>query len=186
MHSESCSKLLALGLTAVASISFTTPAGAVQAQFTPLMDATLYEDATGDVANGSGEHLYFGRTGTAGNPPLRRALLRFDLAPIPPNASIESVSLTLEINKVPFGAEAGQAALHRVTASWGEGASAGEPGGDALTRRLATQPGSIASIPERPGPATAATSNPSPRRRRATASTRRRSCSHRLHPWWRT
>jgi glucose/arabinose dehydrogenase len=109
----------------------------VQAQFTPLMDATLYEDAEGDVANGSGEHLYFGKTGAAGSPPLRRALVKFDLTPIPPNASIESVSLTLEINNVPFGSQAGQAALHRVTASWGEGASVasgeGGQGGPAQT-----------------------------------------------------
>jgi glucose/arabinose dehydrogenase len=133
MYSESRAKLHALGLVAGACLSFAAPAGAVQVQFTPVMDATLYEDAEGDVANGSGEHLYFGRTGSAGNPPLRRALVKFDLTSIPPNASIESVSLALEINNVPFGSQAGLAAFYRVTAPWGEGASAaGGPGGDGV------------------------------------------------------
>jgi glucose/arabinose dehydrogenase len=132
MHSGSCPKLFALGLTAGACISFTDPAGAVQTQFTPVMDATLYEDAQGDVANGSGEHLYFGRVGPNAGELLRRALIKFDLTPIPQHADIESVSLTLEINKVPIGSVSGVAGLHRVTASWGEGASAvpaGEDGG---------------------------------------------------------
>ena len=130
MHSESCSKLLALGLIAGACISFTAPAEAVQAQFTPAVDATLYEDPEGNLANGSGEHLFFGRVGPNAGELLRRALLRFDLTSIPQHALVESVSLALVVDKVPIGGVGGLAGLHRVTASWGEGASAVPAGQD--------------------------------------------------------
>jgi glucose/arabinose dehydrogenase len=101
-----------------------SPVQAEQLIVTPVMDATLYEDDAGALANSIGEHLFFGRVGSSleGAEKLRRTLVRFDLSAIPPNARIDSVSLALEINKSPgVGAESGLATLHRVTASWAEG-----------------------------------------------------------------
>jgi len=105
---------------------------AVQVQFEPVKDATLYEDDQGALASGSGSHLFFGKVGSRADFKLRRALIKFDVSSIPADATIEQVSLTLEINSVPTsGGVGGLASLHRVTASWGEGPSnPGEPGGE--------------------------------------------------------
>ena len=51
------------------------PALSDTATLTASRDATLYEDAEGDRANGSGQHLFVGRTG---QPQTRRALIAFD------------------------------------------------------------------------------------------------------------
>ncbi|MEJ8566601.1 PQQ-dependent sugar dehydrogenase [Elongatibacter sediminis] len=99
-------------------------ANAVQVQFQPDRDASLYEDLEGDVANGSGSYLFFGKVGSAGNEELRRALMHFDVSSIPDGARIESVQLQVEVNQIPMTSGAGGlATLHRVLDSWGEGAS---------------------------------------------------------------
>jgi glucose/arabinose dehydrogenase len=105
---------------------FAGTAWAEQAQFLPDRDAALYEDTEGDLANGSGRYLFFGKVGTnpGGDELLRRSLLRFDLTAIPPEAVIEAVSLSFVINMVPQGnPPGGTATLHRMTADWGEGSS---------------------------------------------------------------
>lgn len=107
----------------VVMLSMPGYAGAMQVQFTPDRDATLYEDAEGDVANGSGDYLFFGQTGQIPGVALRRALLHFDVSSIPANAMVTGVALQLEIDRVPIGAKTGTAAVHRVLAGWGEGAS---------------------------------------------------------------
>ncbi|MDZ4730824.1 MAG: PQQ-dependent sugar dehydrogenase [Xanthomonadales bacterium] len=99
---------------------------AEQVVLTPVMDTTLYEDDEGDLGNGAGEYLFFGKVGSTqlGAEKLRRALVKFDLSAIPSVAVIDSVSLAFAINQVPMVTPAGgNASLHRVTASWGEGAS---------------------------------------------------------------
>ncbi len=95
--------------------------------FTPVADATLYEDASGAIANGSGERLFAGRTN---NGTKRRAVVRFDVSAIPVGSTVTSVSLRM------FDSRSVQAPtvamnLHKVTASWGEGVSnsGGEEGG---------------------------------------------------------
>jgi glucose/arabinose dehydrogenase len=101
-------------------------AQAEQVVLTPVMDTTLYEDDEGDLGNGAGEYLFFGRVGSTqlGAEKLRRALVKFDLSTIPAEAIIESVSVAFEINQVPMVDPAGGlASLHRVTSSWGEGTS---------------------------------------------------------------
>ncbi|HKX57447.1 MAG TPA: hypothetical protein VJN01_15160, partial [Xanthomonadales bacterium] len=74
---------LGMGLLAL----FARPLPAEQIVLTPVMDATLYEDDAGALANGTGEHLFFGRVGSSpeGDEKLRRSLIRFDLAAIPAN-----------------------------------------------------------------------------------------------------
>ncbi|MCX5692046.1 MAG: hypothetical protein NTV94_19990, partial [Planctomycetota bacterium] len=89
-------------------------------------DATLYESELGELANGAGEHSYAGLTFGAG---MRRALYRFDVAAaIPAGAQIVDVQLVLRVSRSFAGEDL--VYLHRVLASWGEGASdAGDPGG---------------------------------------------------------
>jgi len=95
----------------------------------PVQDATLFEDEAG-TANGSGRYLFMGRVGEDGDDKLRRALVRFDLSGIPTHAIINSVDVHFEITKVPLkDIRVGTATLHRVTSSWGEGAS-NAPGGE--------------------------------------------------------
>ena len=100
-------------------------------------DNTLYEDDTGALSNGGGEHFFAGRT--ADEPPnspdqgdyvLRRGLLAFDLAgQIPAGSVIDSVILTLYLNRTRSGDQT--VALHRVLADWGEGTS-DAPGGEGV------------------------------------------------------
>ena len=96
----------------------------------PAADATLYESATGALANGSGQFLFVGRTGQVAGLSLRRALIRFDVAgSIPAGSTINSVELKMTVSKTISGAQTTN--LHRVTADWGEGASqaTGDEGG---------------------------------------------------------
>ena len=84
-------------------------------------DATLIEDAEGDVANGSGPVFFAGQT----NQPAfgaRRGVIRFDVAAaLPENALIDRAFLNLYQNS--GNAEPSAVTLHRVLADWGEGAS---------------------------------------------------------------
>lgn len=84
----------------------------------PAADATLYEDASGDAANGAGDYLFAGMTA---EPTVRRALLRFDLTSIPPGSIVDSVELTLTMSRSIVGEE--NVALHRATTAWSEGPS---------------------------------------------------------------
>ena len=97
-------------------------------------DTTLFESELGELANGSGEHSYAGLTFGAG---LRRALYRFDVAAgVPAGSRIVDVQLVLRVSRSFAGEDSVN--LHRVLASWGEGASdAGTPGGQGA----ASQPG---------------------------------------------
>jgi glucose/arabinose dehydrogenase len=100
------------------------PAWAVQLQFTPSKDNTLYEDAEGDVSNGSGEALFMGRVAGDGSFELRRAVVAFDVSGIPWFATIDSVEVNFTINQVPNPpGPGGIAYLHRLTSDWGEGGS---------------------------------------------------------------
>lgn len=96
-------------------------------------DATLYESATGNLANGSGGAIFVGLTG---QPAKRRALVRFDVAGnIPAGSKILGVGLraisTQSSTPAPLATT-----LHRVLADWSEGASVapgnGGGGGQAL------------------------------------------------------
>lgn len=100
----------------------------------PVKDNTLYQSATGHLSNGAGDGLFTGKTN---NNLIRRALLKFDVAGnVPPDATITSVTLTLNVNKTPIGAAPTTLSLHTLTADWGEGASnaAGQEGGGAAAQ----------------------------------------------------
>ena len=96
----------------------------------PSRDNTLYEHALGAISNGAGQHLFAGRTGIFDGT-RRRALVAFDLAGyIPAGATIDSVTLTLNMSKTNVDAGNQPVNLHRVLADWGEGTSdaAGDEG----------------------------------------------------------
>lgn len=93
-------------------------------QFTPDRDNTLYEHASADLSNGSGDQIFFGRTGPNADSVVRRALVRFDVSALPGDVVIDSVELSLTIDMAPFQfPTGGTASLHRVVTDWGEGAS---------------------------------------------------------------
>lgn len=84
-------------------------------------DNSLFAD-DGTYSNGAGPFLYIGSI-ASGSP--RRALLRFDLSGISPGATVTAVTLSVTVNKAArLASESDPGRLHRVTAAWGEGASA--------------------------------------------------------------
>ena len=120
-HSQSdASVYTACGsIAAQATASEPPVATPVAVSLAPAQDATLYENAQGIVANGSGEYLFAGNTASG---QTRRAVLRFDLAAqVPQGATVQSVALTLRMSKTTGGDA--DVALHRLTKAWSEGAS---------------------------------------------------------------
>jgi len=110
-------------LVAIAALLAPHAASAVTVDLAPTHDATLYEDATGSLANGAGSFLFVGNTGQAGNVDGRRALLFFDVAAaVPAGSTITAVTLTLHVSKTP-DATMRAIEVHEATQSWGEGAS---------------------------------------------------------------
>jgi len=94
-------------------------------------DNTLYEDITGALSNGAGQHLFAGRNGDGGGRLLMRGLVMFDVAShIPPGSIINSVALSL--NASTPTPRTGTVTLHPVLAPWGEGLSVGGGMGEAL------------------------------------------------------
>src|SRR4029453_11441683 len=93
-------------------------------------DATLIESASGSLANGAGPFLFAGRTSQSSES-IRRAVLAFDAAPaaVPRGAFIRSVRLRLAMSQTNAGPETLR--LHRVVASWTEGASVATGGSGA-------------------------------------------------------
>ncbi len=111
----------ALLVSLVASWGLCGDASAQQeVALTPVKDNTLYESDTDTLSNGTGDHLFAGRTRQQAN---RRALLAFNVVgAVPEGATLDSVRLTLHMSRT-IGTAADAVALHRVLADWGEGAS---------------------------------------------------------------
>ncbi|HOC44809.1 MAG TPA: DNRLRE domain-containing protein [Thermoanaerobaculales bacterium] len=107
-------------LIILVSLAMAGLAPAQTIELAPIMDATLYEDAGGVLANGSGSYLFVGRTA---QPLTRRALIAFDIAgAIPAGSTIITAELKIEVSKVSDPSDQ-TVFVHRVTESWGEGAS---------------------------------------------------------------
>jgi hypothetical protein len=109
-------------LLACAAFAAIETADAQTVTLTPVADNTLIETPATN-SNGAEPYFYVGRTLQFG---LRRGLIRFDFSALPANATIQSVSLEVDLGAtrggaIPFG-------MHRVLASWGEGTARG--GGD--------------------------------------------------------
>jgi hypothetical protein len=89
---------------------------------TSSKDATLIEDPTGSVANGTGFAIFAGRVNVFGMGTIRRGLLKFDISrAVPEGSTINSVSLTLRHVQNNNGTQSVR--LHRATVDWGEGPS---------------------------------------------------------------
>lgn len=84
-----------------------------------LKDATLIEQISPELATGSSQFIYIGRIQR--DLAIRRGLVQFDLASIPSNARIQSAILKLHV--VKGKADTLDLKVHRVTNSWGEGAT---------------------------------------------------------------
>ena len=96
------------------------PNAPVSLTLTAVKDNTLYEDATGSKSNALGQYIY---TGNQSSGLKRRGVLQFDLSSIPSTALIQGASLSLYCNSASGSAV--NVALHRLNATWGEGASVG-------------------------------------------------------------
>jgi FtsP/CotA-like multicopper oxidase with cupredoxin domain len=85
-----------------------------------LKDNTLFESPTGALSNGIGGSMYVGRT-DENQYSLRRGLIAFDLSSIPAGSTVTAATLTLYMDRTR--ASGTPVTLHRLLASWGEGAS---------------------------------------------------------------
>ncbi|MCA9300176.1 MAG: DNRLRE domain-containing protein, partial [Phycisphaerales bacterium] len=93
-------------------------------------DNTLYQQASGNLSNGSGSYMFAGRVNADDDQSIRRALLAFDVHQfVPTGATINNVTLELSMSRTRTGAI--DIGLHTVLAPWGEGTSnaIGEEGG---------------------------------------------------------
>lgn len=112
---------LTTGLAGAASLGPVGRASADVAMLTPTKDNTLYQDVNGLLSNGKGTYCFVGVTG---NGDRRRTLMAFDVAAsIPAGATINGVTLRLNMSKTNAAAPSTPVSLHRVTKDWGEGAS---------------------------------------------------------------
>jgi hypothetical protein len=91
----------------------------------PSADTTLHEYFP---ENNLGAQVYF-NAGTTQNGPRTRGLMEFDIAgALPAGATINSVSLTLEVVGQPVdGDTPSNFGLHRMLVDWGEGTGSGNP-----------------------------------------------------------
>jgi hypothetical protein len=105
------------GTAPVLSITYFQP---TTVNLTPIKDNTIFQSAANN-SNGAGVYLFSGLT--CNNTP-RRALMKFDLSSIPSDATILSVSFSINSNRAGFSASPTDVyALHRMTSDWGEGNS---------------------------------------------------------------
>ncbi len=84
---------------------------------TASKDNTIYQESSN--SNGAGSWFFAGATEVNNNGAFRRALLAFDLAPIPIGATVASAAVTLTMDKTI--APAYSLSLHKLLADWGEG-----------------------------------------------------------------
>lgn len=123
-------RLLAASAAALALATIVTGVAGDTLVATTVLDNTLIEDPDGAFSAGAATSFYAGRVGTNGNGTLRRGVLKFDLAAIPPGSTIQSVTITLYCSKVGLGTQF-PVALKRLTATFGEGTSVAFGGGGA-------------------------------------------------------
>jgi len=104
--------------------------------FAEVANLTVAQDTfinSGSPANNAGRTGWFdaGQDGLGG---VRRGLLRFDLASIPPGSTITSATLQLTVVQVPGKSPVNSTFdLFRLLSSWGEGTKSGNNGGTATS-----------------------------------------------------
>ncbi|HEU5180198.1 MAG TPA: DNRLRE domain-containing protein [Candidatus Polarisedimenticolia bacterium] len=106
----------------------TTPGFSEIILLRPKKDATLIQNANGALANGAGPAIFSGRIGSSADS-IRRALLAFDVALIPPGSTVKKAVLSLNLSATNSGPAA--VSIRRVIADWGEGTSVSSGGAGA-------------------------------------------------------
>jgi hypothetical protein len=93
---------------------------------TSIKDTTLYEDATGALSNGAGQHMF---AGTKGAGRAVRGTVAFDVAgKVPAGMTLTAVKLRLNMSAASLSS-AQTIGFHRVLADWGEGSTVASGGG---------------------------------------------------------
>jgi hypothetical protein len=85
----------------------------------PVKDNTLYESSSGALSNGAGAYMFVGKTDNSAL--IRRAVIAFDPTSVPIGATIDSVTLNLNMSRTTSGSQT--VTLHKLQADWGEGTS---------------------------------------------------------------
>ncbi len=112
--------------TPTAPPTATPTQGPITVSIVSSKDTTIYQNIDGRIANGSGQHMFAGKTNSD---LLRRALVAFDVAgSIPAGAEVLSAELTLNMSRTRGGPAI--ITVHQMPVDWGEGTSdaAGEEG----------------------------------------------------------
>ncbi|MFM9959447.1 MAG: DNRLRE domain-containing protein [Phycisphaerales bacterium] len=121
----------------IATVGASSAVAGTMVSLAPSRDTSIYNDGTGDLANGAGPGLFAGRNGV---PWTTRALIAFDLASSIPAGSVIT-SVELRLTKAAGPSSANTFSLFKVTSDWGEGttvAGGGGGGGGPATPNSAT------------------------------------------------
>jgi len=121
---------IALGCVMLGSVTGCTKSEvtmtSIEVAMTSIKDTTLYEDLTGALSNGAGQHMFAG-TKRAGH--AVHGLVAFDVAgKVPAGMTITAVKLRLNMSAAN-SSSAQTMGLHRVLADWGEGSTVASGGG---------------------------------------------------------
>jgi hypothetical protein len=120
-------------LGVLAAVSMAVPAAARPfVEIGAARDNTLFEDEHGTLSSGAGAYLFAGNTSQHG---LRRAVVAFDLAAIPADATIDSVFLRVHVSLVN-NESARPLSAHLLISSWGEGSSDSGTGGSGAPAQM--------------------------------------------------
>lgn len=93
-------------------------------ELSAVRDCAMFEN---DNSSGAGD-LFVGRTGNGGGALRQRSLIRFDFSAIPAGASVDAVSLRLELWQSGGTQVTSEIGLHLCLADWGEGTSVANGG----------------------------------------------------------
>lgn len=102
-----------LSLAALMGLLYSSSFAQTTVTLKAVKDNTIFSE--GSKSNGTGSYLFVGKTEATVNG-IRRALIQFDVASIPANATITDVKLQLTGSK----ANATNVEAHRVTTTWGK------------------------------------------------------------------
>jgi hypothetical protein len=120
-------KKISIAAAAVLGIASSSAFGQTTVDLGAAKDNTLYQVFDGSLSNGAGQYMFSGLTGGAS---IRRCVIEFDIAgSIPAGATIDSVTLSLQMSRTTSGAS--NVGLYPVSQEWGEGTSnaGGQEGG---------------------------------------------------------
>ena len=96
----------------------------ISVDFYPEKDNTIFAES--DIkSEGAGKNIFAGKTEGGLGTLSRRALVKFDISSIPPNAIIQSATLTLSVMKASSTSIDHNVSIHRLLKDWGQGRSNG-------------------------------------------------------------